>query len=145
VFKLPRPLHVPDALRLSSLDSRTFRRLRFPDLNIHTRLEYGFQFSMLHESRLSSVIEYAPLRFATLAYLEVARFGVGTINALNFLDQFYVHTRGILTSSAHLKLMHAALLVLSVLQTDGSNRTSLDIVEKELFFTSMIVRCFNSV
>jgi hypothetical protein len=156
VFKLPRPLHIPDALRLSSLDFKISEMgTRFPALRILTRgwpsfltaRCYILDFPQLHERRLSSVIEYGPLRYATLAYLEVARAGVVTINALSFLDQFYVHTRDILAKPAYLDLMHAAILVLCVLQGDRNGpkgASGMDVAEKELFFISMIVRCFNS-
>lgn len=150
VFKLPRPLHIPDALRVGSIDVEMFfkrRKCHGPHLVITPVFCYIFGFSGLHEDRLSSVVEYAPLRYATLAYLEVAKVGVVTVNALSFLDQFYVHTRDILAKPVHINLMHAAILVLCVLQVDGTDRKcalSMDVAEKELLFISMIVRCFNS-
>jgi hypothetical protein len=150
-------LHIPDALRVGSIDVKMFLRRecrwtpplvitqRYPSL--YPARGDHFDFLGFHEDRLSSVVEYAPLRYATLAYLEVAKGGVVTVDALSFLDKFYVHTRDILAKPVHINLMHAAILALCVIQVDGTHRKcalSMDVAEKELLFISMIVRCFNS-
>ena len=107
-------------------------------------MNYVFNFQILHETRFSSIIENEPLQYATLAYLEVSRVQKLSVDALQFLDQYYQHARQAVLHPASLNLLHASLLVLSVVQSEdqpAEPSACLNKVEIELCLISLVIKC----
>jgi len=103
-------------------------------------------FLRLLQGRFASVIEYAPLRYATLAHLAVRQANTLTSDARQFLDLYYKHTRAALSMPSYVDFVIAASLVLHLWQNVGWRDCGFDhLSETELLFVSMVIRCCTSL
>jgi hypothetical protein len=154
MFKIPKQICIPDTLRLNSLDPRKFEgELLLIVKNGDRSLISKCCFEIFYERHLSSILEFSPLLYATLALLQFKKDGAFSVSVLAFLDKFYEHTRKALNSPPQLDLINALVILVSLTQHERQllNPESLNseccrnLVQKELFFISLIIRCANSI